>query len=390
MPFALSGYKWGTPTYGEASGPVYWSSSVSAANGLDYNTTSYNDGNFDTEIQQAFQAWENISGVDFEQATAANPAVLTVGMGSLPGDTVGQAFISFQPLPTVDQIISVAITMDSDEFWSPEGDVGTLDFYAVLLHEIGHGIGLDHVNDITEIMNPFVAGDTLGTGDIEGAQEIYGDASGGGGGGGGLTPGGGTLSDDGGSGGGAAFLGLGIIGIVAALIGVFTGGGATAGLLVLAGKKAPEDDEDETTGEIRTDLHQLFATAAAAEAAHHHPDDGHAHHADTPCSHSAVPVAEMACGLCGTPGCESCGEDQAGGSDNLMNLIPATDVPCASCGTPGCVSCDETQQTAHAEAGSLADLIPIADMSDIPCDSCGAPGCVSCDDDEEMGDLLLI
>ncbi len=358
MPFLLSGYKWGTPAYGEASGPVYWSSDVSAANGLDYNTTSYSDANFNTEIQQAFDAWENISGVDFEQATAANPAVLTVGMGSLPGDTVGQAFISFQDLPTVDQIISVDITMDSDEFWSPEGDVGTLDFYAVLLHEIGHGIGLDHVNDITEIMNPFVAGDTLGTGDIEGAQEIYGDASGGGDpGGGGLGPTGGTLSDDGGSSGGAAaFLGLGLIGIVAALIGAFTGGGAAAGLVVLAGEKAPEDEDDEYTGEVRTDLHQLFATAEAAEAAHHHHDGCHSEGSSLHDIIPAIPVAEAVCASCGHAGCTTCGQEE-------------NDV---------------------GEIASLLDLIPATEMTEIPCDTCGMPGCGTCSQEETAEDLVLI
>jgi len=46
---------------------------------------------------------------------------------------------------------------------------------SVSLHELGHTIGLGHISDTKQIMNPYYTGSrSLGPGDMAGAQFLYG------------------------------------------------------------------------------------------------------------------------------------------------------------------------------------------------------------------------
>ena len=98
-------------------------------------------------------------------------------MEFLPGSVVGEVLITYFDDTPFGEIVSGEIKLDSSVEWAPFGQTD-LDFYAVALHEIGHVIGLDHVNDLSEIMNSSVAASDLGDGDILGAQVLYGDEEG--------------------------------------------------------------------------------------------------------------------------------------------------------------------------------------------------------------------
>jgi hypothetical protein len=68
------------------------------------------------------------------------------------------------------------VHMDVDENWTD--NAGGIDIFTVMLHELGHALGLGHSDDINAIMYPFYGGPnrTLGADDIAGIQALYGSA----------------------------------------------------------------------------------------------------------------------------------------------------------------------------------------------------------------------
>lgn len=172
MSYAIYDVKWGTPVLGESGGMVEWDSALAA--GLAYDETLYELAHFEAALDAAFQAWEDVADIDFVETESGDPDVF-VSMGALQSDTIGLARITFIERFGTDQMVEADITLDSEEFWSPFGE-SALNFYAVALHEIGHVIGLAHVDDPSQIMHEFLFASDLGEGDIEGAQLIYGPA----------------------------------------------------------------------------------------------------------------------------------------------------------------------------------------------------------------------
>lgn len=239
MPYNAGDLKWGDPTLGTPSGTVTWSSDYVGS--LNYNSSLFSPADFNAALMAAFDTWESVASVDFQMVASSGASDVDILSGDI-GGAAGIAQYNYTGNAGLSTILGGSITFNSSLTWSPYGDSGGADFYAVALHEIGHIIGLGHVNDPTEIMNPVVSSDTLGTGDIAGAQYLYGrDAADvaepqGEGPAAPLSAG---LSSGGGGGAGAGLL----VGLLAALVALIFGGGAMAGVAIAAGHVAGGDDD---------------------------------------------------------------------------------------------------------------------------------------------------
>ena len=244
---SLDPLKWGSTTLGTESGRIGWAMDLTGLDAAD----GYAISDFETEVEEAFARWEDVANVDFGMV-ATSDADVVFRMGVLD-DGAGLARISFANIGSVDQIQSGSITMDADRVWTPEGQTGGSDFFAVALHEVGHILGLAHIADTTQIMNATVFVDDVGNLDIAAVQELYGDAD---------VPDTGdsilfegedpddpdapdegtdeieTSGDDGG--GGAFAL---VLGLFAALMAFFLGGGG-AGAAVVAAAGDLDDNDD--------------------------------------------------------------------------------------------------------------------------------------------------
>ena len=159
----------GAAETGAQSGAV----SVSAnLNGLNYDKSKYSEEDFLNALNQALNSWENVSAVDFVPGGSGSD--IEIDVSPLAGATVGSATVWYSNRSGMDRINSVDIDLDEDETWSPYGENGGMDFFAVALHELGHALGLGHINDRSQIMNPVISADGMGGGDVDGIQALYG------------------------------------------------------------------------------------------------------------------------------------------------------------------------------------------------------------------------
>ena len=72
-------------------------------------------------------------------------------------------------------ILESDLAYNNAQHWSTSTPAANYDVHSVALHELGHTIGLAHISDPNQIMNPTYTGKrTLGSGDIAGAQFLYG------------------------------------------------------------------------------------------------------------------------------------------------------------------------------------------------------------------------
>ncbi len=140
-----------------------------------------------THIENTFNRWSEVSGLQFVRATASGVAWddgapwgspgadtrgdIRIGMTSIDGPSLTLAFASF---PSDGDIV-----MDFDEVWT-EGGASARLLRNVLAHEAGHSIGLLHTCPIIEttLMEPIYSPAYLGPqhDDIRAAQFLYGDA----------------------------------------------------------------------------------------------------------------------------------------------------------------------------------------------------------------------
>lgn len=178
----LVGTKWGGGPLGTPGGVVTWSI---ASGGLGIErfrvpgTTSVDPESFltiDFEeiIREAFADWSAVADIEFLQVAdvdaAAGSSLAETPEIRIFFGTIGASFdgFAFFPPPNGGAIAGDVLFDNIDRYNTDTGY-----FKGLVLHEIGHALGLDHV-DIVAIMNPDIVVQELQQDDIDGIRQVYG------------------------------------------------------------------------------------------------------------------------------------------------------------------------------------------------------------------------
>ncbi|WP_168221671.1 matrixin family metalloprotease [Aquisphaera giovannonii] len=185
--YVLSGYKWSNPghiTYSIAPDGVLWDHGVNDLNAV-FNAKFGTDGAWQAAIARALATWESVANINIVPTTDgpysedvfgysqgdARFGDIRLGGYSFPGKSSTLAQTYFPPpngstaAGDVEVNTSMNFGMGSD-----------YDFYSVILHELGHSLGLDHAKNPADVMYANYQGVRTGLaeGDIAGIQAIYG------------------------------------------------------------------------------------------------------------------------------------------------------------------------------------------------------------------------
>lgn len=133
-------------------------------------------------IDTAFQIWQQYVPLNLTRTTSRGSAdiLFDYGRGARYGfDGVGNV-LAWAEMPCEDRDVALQTMYDADEPWSENLKVrsGVLAL-AVVVHEIGHLLGLDHSEDASDIMAPFYNPQIAEPqrGDIIRVQDLYGMGS---------------------------------------------------------------------------------------------------------------------------------------------------------------------------------------------------------------------
>ena len=166
---------------------IHWSSpTITFKKHLDGTSQNNNGFNEFTDINSAFQAWENVSAINFVDGgtTSAenNPSDgqnVVFWSEDFNDDAIGIALISYYN--STARFIDVDIALNDDEdavHWEATTDLNAdpVEWRVkdVVIHEVGHLLGLGHSDDSGAVMYEYHDVFTLRADDKEGIDYLYG------------------------------------------------------------------------------------------------------------------------------------------------------------------------------------------------------------------------
>lgn len=119
---------------------------------------------FKDTIRHAFSRWQEVAGITFLEEENDQESNIRIFVGDIM--QAGVAFPPFPDKPCSDLAGQIALRFDPSRMCR--------NTYILALHEIGHALGLGHVQS-DNVMNPDKAYLELQAGDILGVQSIYGE-----------------------------------------------------------------------------------------------------------------------------------------------------------------------------------------------------------------------
>ncbi|KAK9496554.1 hypothetical protein O3M35_013164 [Rhynocoris fuscipes] len=134
------------------------------------------------EIKKALNAWGRYGQLKFTEVNDPRKSDINFGFyrgdhgDSFPFDGIGQV-LAHAFFPSNSDPLRGDVHFDADEDWkiNPGEFEDAVDFSTVVLHELGHSLGLSHSPEPNSIMNPYYKGKgfELGYDDILAMYELY-------------------------------------------------------------------------------------------------------------------------------------------------------------------------------------------------------------------------